>query len=96
MFERRRRITEMTEERKQELGQLLAEATSNLEILFGYHGALSLPADVYRKYLRRHWISYGVDFPLFWFPSLFMPHIVDKPIESKLLDFISRTYASFI
>ena len=100
----------MTEERKQELGQLLAEATSNLEILFGnrralslpleilfgYHGALSLPADVYRKYLRRHWISYGMDFPLFWFPSLFMPHIVDKPIESKLLDFIRKELAPLI
>ena len=100
----------MTEERKQELGQLLAEATSNLKILFGcggstfrpmleifgYHGSTSIPVDVYRKYLQRHWTSYGVGFPSFWFPSLFMPHIVDKTIESKLLDFIRKELAPLI
>ena len=100
----------MTEERKQELGQLLAEATSNLEILFGcggstflpllemfeYHGSTSVPVDVYRKYLQRHWTSYGVDFSSFWFPSLFMPYIVDKTIKSKLLDFIRKELAPLI
>ena len=83
----------MTEERKQELRQLLAEAKGNLVILFGHRGASSLPVDVYRKYLQRHWTSYGVDFLSFWFPSLFMPYIEDKTTESKLLNFIREELA---
>ena len=86
----------MTEKRKQELRQSLAEAKGNLEILFGDRGSLSLPADVYRRYLQRHWASYGVDFSSFWFPSLFMPYIVDKTTESKILNFIREELALFI
>ena len=83
----------MTEERKQELRQLLAEAKGNLKILFGYRGALSLSEEVYQKYLRRHWASYGVAFLSFWFPSLFTPYIENETTRLKLLNFIREELA---
>ena len=86
----------MTEERKQELKQLLAEAKANLVILFGCRRALTLPTEVYRKCLQKHWASYGIDFFSFWFPSLFMPYIEDKTTESKLFNFIREELALLI
>ena len=86
----------MTEERTQKLAELLNEAKENVVIRYGYRGPLSLPEDVYRKYLQRHWASYGVDFLSFWFPSLFMPYIVDEATQSKLLNFIREELALLI
>ena len=86
----------MTEERKQELEQLLNEAMESLVIRYGYGGPLSIPVDVYRKYLQERWTSYGVDFLSFWFSPLFMLDIVNEPTRSKLLDFIREELALFI
>ena len=61
----------MTEERKQELGQLLEEAMGSLVIRYGYRGPLSIPVDVYRGYLQERWRYYGADFLSFAFFNSF-------------------------
>ena len=92
----------MTEERKQELRQLLEEATAkeNLEIryehargyIYGYE--LRLPVDEYRKYLQERWASYSAE-PL-GFSSSVKPHIVSETTTSKLLGFIRKELAPLI
>ena len=94
----------MTEERKQELRQLLNEAMKGLQIR--YDGFLPIPIDVYRKYLQERWAFYGVDYLSFTFGTRFTLFIVGedgdlKPfyrIDSnpKLLKFIVEELAPFI
>ncbi len=76
----------MTEERKEELRQLLQKATApeNLEIgdRFSF-----LPINVYRTYLQQYRTSYWVHFN---------PHIVNEGIKLKLINFIREEFAPFI
>jgi len=95
----------MTEERKQELRQLLIEARKGLQIRFEY-GPLPIPIDIYRRYVKEHWASYGVDFLSFAFSIYFTIFIVGENNElkpfyqidrnSKLLKFIVEELAPFI
>ena len=87
----------MTEERKQELSQLLEEATKkeNWEIRYGSI-PVSLPPDLYARYLEERWTYYGVDFLSFWLSPRITPEIVDKTIESKLRNFIREELSQFI
>ncbi len=95
----------MTDERKQELTQLLNEAINKLCILYKY-GSLPIPIDVYRKYLEERWEFYGVDYLSFTFDTHFTIFIVGedgdlKPFykidsNSKLLTFILEELAPFI
>ena len=87
----------MTEERKQELRQLLEEATKeeNLEIRYGAE-PVSFPVDVYRNYLQECWSSYGVDFLSFSFWTPLTPNIVDETTKLKLLDFIRYELVRFL
>ena len=86
----------MTEERKQELRQLLEEATKkeNLEIRYGSE-PVSLPVDLYGRYLEERWTFYGVDFLSFWW-SRFTLDIKDEITKSNLLDFMREELALFI
>ena len=86
----------MTEERKQELSQLLEEAMENLEIRYGYGGPAPLPVDVYKRYLQERWTCYGVDFLSFSFSIRLTPDIAGEITKSKLLDFIREELALFI
>ena len=87
----------MTKEKKQELSQLLEEATKkeNLEIRYG-SALVSLPSNLYARYLEERWTYYGVDFLSFWLPPRITPEIVDKTIESKLRSFIRAELSQFI
>ena len=85
----------MTENRKQELSQLLGEAMEGLEIRDEYGVSLSLPKDVYRSYLKESWKHYGLD--------CFYPHwirlsldIVSEKTKSRLLGFIREELALFL
>ena len=87
----------MTEERKQELKQLLQAATApeNLEIRPRSANMFTVPSmDVhtYKACLREHWTSYSLD-------SLsvmnYVPHI-SKTIKLTLLDFIRKEFTPFI
>ena len=85
----------MTENRKQELSQLLGEAMEGLEIRDEYGVSLSLPEDVYRSYLKESWKHYGLD--------CFYPHwirlsldIVSEKTKSRLLGFIREELALFL
>lgn len=94
----------MTEERKQELRQLLRETMKGLQIR--YDGFLPIPIDVYRKYLQERWSFYGVDYLSFTFGTRFTLFIVEengdlKPfydIDSnfKLLKFILEELVQYI
>ena len=94
---------EMTEEKKQELRQLLDEAMVSLEIQrSGTEPSLPSmdvrrsPMDVhrYRTYLQQRWTSYSED-SLSVLRS-FKPDIVSGTTKSKLLDFIREEFAPFI
>ena len=92
----------MIEERRQELKQLLEEATrkENLEIRYKhaqgtiYEYELSLPVEEYRTYLRGRWAYYSAE-PL-GFSWEVKPHIVNRVIKSKLHDFIQKELAASI
>ena len=92
----------MIEERRQELKQLLEEATrkENLEIRYKhaqgtiYEYELSLPVEEYRTYLRGRWAYYSAE-PL-GFSREVKPHIVNRVIKSKLHDFIQKELAASI
>ena len=87
----------MTEERKQELEQLLKEARKSLVIRYEYGGPVSsIPPDVYRRYLQERWTYYGVDFLGFAFSIHFVPDIADGLTKSNLLDYIRDELALFI
>ena len=88
----------MTEERKQELRQLLEEATKeeNLEIRRSKAG-VSLPSiDVseYKELLLHRWVSHSENSRLVW--ENFELDVISKTTKSKLLDFIREEYAPFI
>ncbi len=91
----------MTEERKQELRQLLNEAMEDLAILpfSGYSSLfrprpLLLPVNLYRKHLQQRWASYLRDY--LSIELRFYPDIVNEATKSKLLDFIREELAPFI
>ena len=92
----------MIEERRQELKQLLEEATrkENMEIRYKhaqgtiYEYELSLPVEEYRTYLRGRWAYYSAE-PL-GFSWEVKPHIVNRVIKSKLHDFIQKELAASI
>ena len=85
----------MTEERKEELRQLLNKAMENLVILpFGGDGSLLLPMGPYREYLQQRWTTYGVDSS--HISTLLRPYIVSQATESRLLEFIRSELAAFI
>ena len=86
----------MTEERKQELRQLLNEAMKNVVIRYGYRGPLSIPEDVYRRYLQEHWQYYGADFFSCSFSARFTPDLGSETTRLKLLDFIREELAQYI
>ena len=86
----------MTEEKKQELRQLLEEAMGNSEIRDEYDdGQLCLPKDVYRRYLQESWKYFGLArFSPFWIrPTV---SIVNPATKSRLLDYIREELAPFI
>ena len=95
----------MTEDRKQELTQLLQETMKGLQIRFEY-GSSPIPIDVYRRYLQERRSFYGVDYLSFTFDTRFTLFIVEedsdlKPFykidsNSKLLKFIVEELAPFI
>ena len=95
----------MTDERKQELTQLLQETMKGLQIRYEY-GPLPIPIDIYRRYVEERWTSYGVDFLSFAYSTRFTIFIVGengelKPFykidrNSKLLNFIQDELAPFI
>ena len=82
----------MTVERKQELRQLLNEAKRSLAIRYKYGGPISIPVDVYSRYLQERWTYYGIDFSSFAFSI----NIADGTTESNLLDFIREELFQFI
>ena len=86
----------MTEEKKQELRQLLVEAMANLEIQHSKRGVSLPPVDLndYRKLLLIRWASQTANSPLVW--ETFEPKIDDQPIKSRLLDFIREAFAPYI
>lgn len=95
----------MTEERKEELRQLLQKTMEGLQIRYEY-GSLPIPISVYRKYLQERWLFYGVDYLSFTFSTRFTLFIVGENNElkpfygidsnSKLLKFIVEELAPFI
>ena len=87
----------MTEERKQELRQLLQVAKGSLVINYGWGGERSsIPVDVYRRYLEERWTYYGIDFFLFAFSIRFTPEIADRSIRSALFRFVREELVPFI
>ena len=87
----------MTEERKQELSQLLQAARGSLVIYYGWGGApSSIPVDVYRRYLAERWRYCGIGFFSFAFSIRFTLDIADQSIKSRLLRFIREEFVPFI
>ena len=92
---------EMTEERKQELRQLLHEALENLEILSSHIGfeGLSITPDEYKRHLQRAWSPDSKN-ELYIKNSLWIvQHFtvsVSGEIKSKLLEFIKAELDMFI
>ena len=92
----------MTEERRQELKQLLEAATTkeNLKIEYEhargmiYEYELPLPVEEYRTYLQDRWAYYSAE-PL-GFSQDVRAHIVNRVIKSKLHDFIQKELAASI
>ena len=84
----------MTEERKQELMQLLEKAMENLEIrpYSGFDG-LSITFDQYKWHLQRAWTSYSKN--SLWIVTHFSLDIRGNT-KSKILDFMRAELDSFI
>ena len=86
----------MTEERKEELRQLLQIATAqeNLETrpYYGFNG-LSITPDQYKWHLRESWRSYSES--SLWIVNHFTLDL-NENIKSKLLDFMKEELDSFI
>lgn len=85
----------MTEDRKQELRQLLARAMGSLLIQYR-SGGPSIPVDVYREYLKESWKYYGVDCLSFAFSVRLELYTVTETIRSNLFNFIKEELAPFI
>ncbi len=87
----------MTEERKQELRQLLQEAMENLEIRqrsSSHSQSLSMDTHRYRSLLQQYWTSYSES--ALSIVRNYEPHIVSGGTKLKLLDFIRVEFAPFI
>ena len=88
----------MTEERKQELRQLLEEAMAlgNLEIRRSKRGVAlpSLDVSEYKELLLHRWVSYSENSRLVW--ENFELDIINGTTKSKLLDLIREEFAPFI
>lgn len=89
----------MTEKKKEELRQLLIEATAKeyLKIRPRSESTSQLPSiDVqgYRRLLQQRWKSYSED--SLWILRSFDPHIASEPTKSKLLDFLRKELDPFI
>ena len=87
----------MTEERKQELRQLLNEAMENLEIRQRSANNSPLPPIDIRGYgvhLRQYWKSYAET--SLGVVMTYEPNIANEDVKSKILDFIRVEFASFI
>ena len=84
----------MTDERMQELRQLLNDAIENLEIRRLGNKSTLLPVAVYRERLRQRWTSRSDDSLILM--GIFEPHILNKAIESKLLACVKQEFALFI
>ena len=85
----------MTDKKKQELRQLLNEAMKSLEIRYGSK-PVSIPVDLYGRYLEERWTSYGVDFLSFRSSPRFTLEVVDEAKKSKLRDFIREELSQFV
>ena len=85
----------MTEERKQELRELLAEAMGSLVVQHGF-GLSSIPVDVYRKYLEERWACYGVGFFSWALLTYFTLKIENEITNSRFLHFISEELAQYM
>ena len=79
----------MTDERKQELKQLLHEAMGKLIILYE-HRPSRIPIDVYKRYLQERWKYYGMDFLSFSFMTNFWLVIEGENTESKSFDLLNE------
>ncbi len=88
----------MTEDRKQELTQLLEEAIANLEIRLNSTNSpqLSSVIDIhqYKSILQQSWKNDSLNTSLL--VMCYKAHIAGKSIELQLLDFIRTEYAQFI
>ena len=85
----------MTDERKQQLTQLLQEALAHLEIRRDSAGRHeSIPVNKYRAILLRHWRSSSMEMERL--SICYEPHIVNSFTRSKLLDFIREEFSEFI
>ena len=84
----------MTEERKEDLKQLLEEALENLEIrpYSGFEG-LSISLNAYKRHLQQVWTSYSQD--SLWIVRHFSLDIRGNT-KSKLLNFMREELNSFI
>ncbi len=81
----------MTDERKQELTQLLEEAMENLEIRCEWAKGISyLTVSDYRNHLLQCWDYSGPNF------LNYTPHIVREATKLKLLDFIREELSEYI
>lgn len=84
----------MTEERKEELKQLLEEAMENLEIRpYGGFDGLSITLNQYKRHLQQSWTSYSKN--SLWIVEHFTLDISGNT-KSKLLDFMRVELDSFI
>lgn len=89
----------MTEERKEELRQLLQEAIENLEIRCRPEVRdqfQSIDVDEYRSYLQEHWETHSNSRDAALVDFNYNLHIVNKDIKSKLLGFLRVEFAAFI
>ena len=85
----------MTEERKQELYQLLNEAMVSWEARpYGGDGSVVLPNDQYKDQIQKKWIFYSERPPRGTVE--FLPYIANETTKSRLLDFIRAELAQFI
>lgn len=86
---------EMTEERKEELRQLLNEAMENLEMVsrFTYPPMPSIDIDKYKWHLREAWTSYSPNSA--WFVNHYKIDTTEDT-KSKLLNFIKTELDPFI
>ena len=85
----------MTEERKQELAELLKEARESLVVRHGYGGE-SIPLDVYRKYLKELWTYYGASFFSWALSTYFTLKIENERTHSHVFHFIKEELAQYV
>lgn len=85
----------MTEERKQELTQLLEEAMESLEIQthYGYPLLSSIKIYEYKRLLHESWTTFNPNHT--WLLRQYKPEI-NNDIKSKLLDFLRSELEPFI